>query len=367
MTKVLISSRFFYPSLGGSETNAEILAREFVNLGQEVKVITRTLGSDVAADDSKFPFEVIRRPGVAKHLSLVRWCDAYLHNGISLRDAWPLLAFRRPWIVRHQGQHLYAPSSASLYRRVKCFIKRQAIDSATSISVSKAIAEGLNRPSHVILNPYRDNLFRLVNRTSRRNRLVYLGRLVSDKGVKMLIESFADLSRRQLAPRLTIIGSGPEEPFLRRQAVELGVGEKVSFVGPKVGEELVKILNEHQIMIVPSLWDEPFGVVALEGIACGCVIVGSQGGGLSEAIGPCGLTFPSGDRQALTEALADLLANPGKLSAYREKADSHLQVHKQRTVAEAYLRVIKKTTMRSGNNSAAEGHQRKESNFYLHD
>jgi glycosyltransferase involved in cell wall biosynthesis len=52
----------------------------------------------------------------------------------------------------------------------------------------------------------------------------------------------------------------------------------VDFVGTKTDHELVKLLNTHQIMVVPSLWNEPFGLVALEGVACGCVLsVPSEG------------------------------------------------------------------------------------------
>ena len=96
----------------------------------------------------------------------------------------------------------------------------------------------------------------------------------------------------------------------------------------------------HQIMVVPSRWLEPFGIVALEGIACGCVVVGSAGGGLKDAIGPCGVTFPNGDIQTLTQKIADLLLNPYKLATYKAKAELHLLPHKRLAVAEAYLKVF---------------------------
>ena len=61
----------------------------------------------------------------------------------------------------------------------------------------------------------------------------------------------------------------------------LGLERQVEFTGVLQGETLVRTLNAHRIMVVPSRTPEPFGVVALEGIACGCVVVGSEGGGLS--------------------------------------------------------------------------------------
>ena len=89
-----------------------------------------------------------------------------------------------------------------------------------------------------------------------------------------------------------------------------------------------------------SLWDEPFGIVALEGIACGCVVVGSEGGGLKDAISSCGMTFPNGNVEPLTQILFDLLSHPGKLTTYRQKAGWHLSRHTSKAVAKAYLEVL---------------------------
>ena len=57
------------------------------------------------------------------------------------------------------------------------------------------------------------------------------------------------------------------------------------------GPDVVALLNRHLIIVVPSRWQEPFGLVALEGIACGCVALGANCGGLPNAIGGAGATF----------------------------------------------------------------------------
>ncbi len=175
---------------------------------------------------------------------------------------------------------------------------------------------------------------------ARDKDLVFLGRLVSDKGADLLLDALANLKTRGLAPRLTIIGRGPEEPNLRRQAAELGITDQVEFAGLQTGEDLARALNAHKILVVPSRWQEPFGIVALEGIACGCVVIGSEGGGLKDAIGPCGVTFPNGDVERLADALASLLAHPERLADYRASAASHLARHKKADVARAYLEVF---------------------------
>ena len=338
---ILISSRSFYPSLGGSETDAEILAREFTCLRHKVRVVTQTPGSNVAADGLAFPFQVIRQPSPIQLLQLVRWCDVYFHNGISLRDAWPLLLTRKPWILRHQTwiqrpQEDKTSQPTNWNTHLKLFLTKFA----TSISISKAIAQHLNSPSTIIPNPYRDHLFHLIPDLTRHKELVFLGRLVSDKGVDLLLEALASLRDHQLIPQLTIVGSGPEDANLRQKTVNLNLAGQVDFIGPKIGEELVSLLNQHQIMVVPSLWAEPFGVVALEGIACGCVVVGSKEGGLTEAIGPCGVTFPNGNAEALAQVLKSLLECPEHLSKYRACAVSHLLRHQQAEVAKLYLKVF---------------------------
>jgi len=342
-----MSSQLFYPSLGGSEINAEILAREFTRLGHEVKVTTQTPGKNIDVDGLEFPFEVIRQPSLLKLLALVYWCDIYFHNGIILKDAWPLLIIRRPWIIRHQNwircvdgttiTGIGGNSSGWLVR-----LKHFFVGFSISISISQAIADHLQHPSTVISNPYRDDLFRIIPEISRTQELVFLGRLVSEKGVELLLEALVELRKWGLKPQLTIVGTGSEDIKLRQKTTSLELNKQVTYVGAKIGKELVQILNEHQIMVVPSLYDEPFGVVALEGIACGCVVVGSERGGLKDAIGLCGVTFPNGDVKALTHALMELLTNPDRLSIYREKAEFHLYRHKKSVVAKAYLEVFER-------------------------
>ena len=82
-------------------------------------------------------------------------------------------------------------------------------------------------------------------------------------------------------------------------------------MGVKRGVELARFIARHRIMVVPSRWVETFGIVALEGIACGCVVVGTDRGGLPEAIGTCGITVPAANGKALAEGMKSLLENDG--------------------------------------------------------
>jgi glycogen synthase len=326
--KILLGSHHFFPSTGGIETASNLLAREFVALDHEVRVVTQTEGN------GDFPFPVIRRPGPLELLRQVRWCDVFLQNNISLRTFWPLLFVRRPVYVTHQTWITNSDGSIGWQHRVKRFLLRYA----TSLAISRAIADQLPGPSIQIGNPYDDKVFKDFPAEPRTKDLIFVGRLVSDKGADLLLEAMALLESK---PRLAIAGDGPERNHLEKQAADLQLQSRVDFIGSQTSEQLAKILRQHQILVVPSRWREPFGIVALEGIACGCVVVGSAEGGLAEAIGPCGLTFPNGDARALANAFARLLEDPTECDRLRRNAASLLARFTPRPVANVYLNAMR--------------------------
>jgi glycosyltransferase involved in cell wall biosynthesis len=126
----------------------------------------------------------------------------------------------------------------------------------------------------------------------------------------------------------------------------LRLTHSVTFAGAQTGTQLAATLNAHKILVVPSLWQEPFGVVALEGCACGCVVVGSEGGGLPEAIGPCGVTFPNGDSQALAVRIDELCSSPALLADFRAGARAHLASHSPHAIAAAYLQLFESAVIK---------------------
>ena len=329
---ILISSFSFYPNIGGIEEVSSILAKEFIYLGHNVKIVTYTPDNN----SNSLPFEIFRQPKASKLLELMQWCDIFFHNNISLKTFWPLLFVRRPWVVAHHTWLKRCDNSQGWQDYIKQFL----LKFASSISVSSAIAEHLSTPSDVIGNPYNDQIFFSHSNVKQTNDLVFVGRLVSDKGVDLIIKALGILKAKGLSSHLTIIGEGPEEFYLVNLVTELGLKSEVLFLGRKEGPELAQILRTHKFMVVPSRWHEPFGIVALEAIACGCVVVGSEGGGLKDAIGPCGVTFPNNNLQALTDCLAILLANSDTLYKYKVNACSHLLKHHKTAVAKAYLEVF---------------------------
>ena len=256
-----------------------------------------------------------------------------------MRTAWPLLFVHKPWVVTHQGW-LPREGRGGWLGRLKHLLVARAI----GISISSAIANDLRAPSTVIGNPYDDFVFRKRPEVPKHRDLVFCGRLTSDKGANILLNALGILRQRSIRPSLSIIGGGPEEQQLRSMTHALSLEDQVTFEGVKTGYVLAQCLNAHNIMVVPSIWREPFGIVALEGIACGCVVVGSESGGLKEAIGPCGVTFPNGDADALAARPEALLSSPQLMVHYRADAATHLSAYTKAAVAEKYLRIFAATT-----------------------
>ncbi|MFA5008218.1 MAG: glycosyltransferase family 4 protein [Candidatus Omnitrophota bacterium] len=333
--KILFCSYAFYPSVGGIESAAELLAAGFAKKGHEVKLVTAALADK---EDKNFPFEVIRRPHPAKLLSLVSWSNIVFHNNISLNLAWPLLFIRRPWAIIHQTWFRKPNGAIGLNN----YFKRFAIKFATNIAVSQAVADDLGVSCEIILHPYDDSIFYQRKEIARQKELAFVGRLVTDKGVDILLRALKLLAECGQTPHLTIIGDGPEKNNLQKLVKDLSLERQVVFSGVKKGSELAEFLNEHKILVVPSLWNEPSGGVAMEAIACGCVVVGSQGGGLAVSIGPCGTTFPNGDKKALADRLRELLSDDKLLASYRENAAAHLAQHTVDATTERYLAIFRK-------------------------
>lgn len=328
--KILLSSHGFFPSVGGIEDVSLMLAQEFVRAGHEVRVVTQT----VETDATRFPFAVLRRPSRWALCAAVRWCDVFFQNNISLKLAWPLLLVRRPWVVAH---HTWI-SRVDGRQGWQDQLKRWLLSWAVNVGGGAAVARSLDRPMVVIDNPYPDHIFKLDPAARRDRALIFVGRLVSDKGLDILLEALAQLKARGQRPSLMVVGGGPEEKKLREQTAALGLEAQVEFVGFKTPEALAALMNRHRVLVAPSRRAEPFGLVAIEGIACGCIVIGSEQGGLKDAIGPCGVTFPNGDGAALAAALERVLGGDAKV--FQREASAHLEKHRPGTVARAYLDVL---------------------------
>lgn len=148
--------------------------------------------------------------------------------------------------------------------------------------------------------------------------VVFIGRLVAAKGVDVLLRSLGRLH----GARAAIAGDGPERDRLERLAREQGLEDRVTFHGWIDDAQRARLLASARTLVLPSLWDEPFGIVGLEALAAGVPVVASDVGGIPSwlADGEAGLLVPRGDSHALAEALAAVLRDDDLHGRFAEAA-----------------------------------------------
>ncbi len=150
-------------------------------------------------------------------------------------------------------------------------------------------------------------------------RVLFVGRLHWSKGVHTVIEA---IDQVRAPVELTIVGSGPEETRLRwlveqrRRRGNATVAAAVRFVGPKFGDELVRLRQTMDVQVVPSIptpqWREQLNQSMLEGMACGLPPVASQSGAITEAVtdGENGWLVPADRSVDLAATLERVASDP---------------------------------------------------------
>ena len=337
--KILMTSVFFYPHIGGIETVTENMATEFSRMeGIEVKVVTTT--SDTGS--KTFPFEVYRNPDRKTLWRLYKWCDVFVHQGISLKWVWPWLVKRKPWfIVYHQPQF-----QKGYLGRIKKICSHLT---ARNIAVSEDVARGCGLTNCVtILNTYNSEVYKRTNEKERRD-IAFVGRINRDKGVYILLDAYEKFKEETGSDyTLTMIGTNalhPEEhERVKAYAGKLKHGRGVKFTGALFPKDIAPILNKTKFLATPSIYDEAFGVVCLEGMACGCVVIGSDGDGIAEAINGHGYLFRKGDSNELCEKIkAAAMLSQEEISARWKGTAAWLEELALPNVAKRYVEVFSKS------------------------
>ncbi len=139
--------------------------------------------------------------------------------------------------------------------------------------------------------------------------VVFLGRMIEDKGPDVAISALALLDRADIALRLIgsygfdpAAGLSEYERSLRAAAAPLGT--RVQFVPTQPRDAVGELLRSADVLVVPSRWAEPSGLTVLEGMASGVVVIASDVGGIPASLGEAGLLVPPDDPVALADALA---------------------------------------------------------------
>lgn len=204
------------------------------------------------------------------------------------------------------------------------------------------MADGLLCSSQVLRNGYRSKVFRRTTGVERSSNLIFVGRLVSSKGADLVIHILAQLRREGIDVELTVVGDGPCRAPLYNSAQQLGVAEAVHFVGNQPSAAVARLLNEHRILVAPSRITETFGLVALEALACGCVPVVADVGGLPETVGKHGVVVREGDLVGFVDAVRRLLHDDNVLNRKLEGAEQHVEQFLEERVVADYAQAIER-------------------------
>jgi glycosyltransferase involved in cell wall biosynthesis len=352
--KILLYSYLFYPSVGGIESESRSLAEGLIAQGHDCRVITES-PSDKPDD---FEYSIYRNPDFKTKRTLVKWADIIVYNGAGLGlQPLPVL-YRKPFIWIHQGYQIscidglgwvegeaapMTPWASIAYhykKRGLAHAFKGALKVFTKLFFAKYFVTRnvactdwvLNRLPDLdkkvrIYSPYPIDKFEEPSPGIEiKYDFVFVGRLVSEKGVFTLISAFNKLVK-EFEPGLSllIIGDGNWKSKIEQMIAENDLGKNIIMAGRRTGQELTDLIHACRIAIAPSEWEEPMGGVALELLSAGRNIIVSSNGGMAECVGKGGLTFYNGDADALASTMKILWSDKALQARQKEEAKRQLE------------------------------------------
>jgi glycogen(starch) synthase len=371
------------PSVGGVETIVLSIARGLAELRDsngapqfEITLVTQTPAGSY--DDSANPFRAIRRPGFIKLWQLVQGSDLVHIAGPALAPLLLCLFARKPFVVEHHGFQTICPNGQLLIepaglpcpghfmagRQTEClrcnsgqgwaascklwiltFVRRFfCVHAAANITPTKWLGDVLELP-HSIAVPHgveAANVASIPVQSSGPPVIVFLGRLVTTKGVRVLIEAAGILREQNRAFELMIIGDGPERASLEQFVRESQLGPQIRFAGRLNGAQLDDALARASAAVVPSLGGEVFGLVVAENMLRALPVVASDLGAFVEVLGDSGIAFRTGDSLALAASLVRLLDDPASAESLgRRGRQRALDFCNKGRMIEAHARVYR--------------------------
>lgn len=164
--------------------------------------------------------------------------------------------------------------------------------------------------------------------------ILHVARLVEVKGTEYLIRAFGVVADRYPAARLVVIGDGPLNRRLRALAESLGIGRRIAFLGARPHVQVLGWLRKAAMLVLPSVQTasgrvEGLGMVALEAAASGVPVIGSDQGGIPEAVvdGRTGYLVPPRDAEALGRRISELLDDPAARHRMGIEGRAHVERH----------------------------------------
>ena len=388
---LLIYSHFFAPSIGGVETIVKSLtiglaelrdsrgAREF-----EITLVTKTPAG--SHDDGALPFPVVRQPGLFQLWQLIRKSDLVHLAGPAVAPLLLALLARRPLVIEHHGYQAACPNgllfhhpsqsvcpghfaaanyleclscnrevegrwgSARLF--VSTFLRNWGSRQASgNIAPSNHVALRLGLPrteviAHgVALPPHEKDS---APSALAAKTFAYVGRLVTEKGVSVLIEAARLLHNGGQDFHVLLIGDGPDRARLQKQIASSGLEKLVQITGFLPPADFEQKLACAGTVVIPTIMEETAGLAALEQMARARLVIASKIGGLPEAVGDAGLTFPASDSLALASALTTVVRQPSIIEELGCKAHERVRsLFLLRKMVEKHARVFRQVSKAS--------------------
>lgn len=373
-----------YPPLGGGAGNATAhLGKELAALGSEVTVLTSKFRRLPATEHTN-GFAVRRVPVVRRRKDrctppeMVTFvCSATVEALRLARRVRPdvtvtffgipsgpvglalKLTYGIPYVVSLRGGDVpgFQPYDLALYHRllggtIRALWRRSAGVVANSDGLKALVHRSApDQPVLVIPNGVDVARFRPAEkRTADATvRIGFVGRLVHQKGVDVLVKALA-LLEPELPLVVDIVGDGPNRPALQQLALSLGVADRIRFLGWKSAGELPELYRCMDVFVLPSR-DEGMPNVVLEAMASGLAVVATRVAGNEELVrhGETGLLLPAEDHRALAEALRRTVVDPDARTAMGAAGRRLVEArYTWRRVAEEYLALIEACATQRG-------------------
>lgn len=355
--KVLLYSTDFLPGVGGAQQAVAQLAQGLVNTGNQPTVVTKTPAG--AFDDRDLTYTVVRQPRFTDLWRLMGEADLVHLAGPAFVALMVGLLRRKSIVIEHHGYQaicpngllLYAPRQnacpghflAGQYREcVRCVATASGWTSSiwqllimfprrwmcrkvsANAGISHHVERRLQLPrSHTVYYGVPDlygEAISLESRSSGPACFGFVGRLVEEKGLIVLLEAASRLRKRGYDFRLKFIGDGPQRARLAEFVSQSGLRSQVIFTGGLNGEALLRATADIAAVIVPSIMEETAGLAAIEQMMRGRLVIASDIGGLGEVVGETGLKFSAGDAEQLASCMQRVLDEPRIVNEIGERA-----------------------------------------------
>ncbi len=170
--------------------------------------------------------------------------------------------------------------------------------------------------------------------------ILYIGRLEKRKAVKHLINAFSIIHDIHKQYELVIVGEGPEKPRLEEQIEELGVSN-ITFLGHVDNDEKIRLLQNSDVFCSPALYGESFGIVLLEAMASGCVVVAGANAGYESVLtgsGQISLVNPK-DSKEFARRLLLMASDEGLRKHWLNWASNEVEKYSYSNIVSQYIKL----------------------------